>query len=325
MKNWILTSVLGLAFSCSASAQDFARYYELTGAGYRLFFEGNYLAAGAKFNEAFRANGGKGKTDDRYNASRAWARAGQGDSAFFHLEKIADEGNFNDIQETVDDTALTSLHADPRWDSTISKFKVNKEKQEANFDRQLVAMLDTIFNNDQSGRKETDDVKKKYGRDSQEMQAHWKEINKTDSINLIHVRKILDERGWLGPEIVGEQGNLTLFLVIQHANLATQEKYLPMLREATQKGKADKEGLALMEDRVALGQGKKQIYGSQIGVKPGSDEYYLRPMIDPDHVDRRRNEMEMSPIQDYLDIWGIRWDVEEYKRKLPEYEAWDRQ
>ncbi len=37
------------------------------------------------------------------------------------------------------------------------------------------------------------------------------------------------------------------------------------MREAVKKGNANSSSLALLEDRVALRKGEKQIYGSQIG------------------------------------------------------------
>jgi hypothetical protein len=67
----------------------------------------------------------------------------------------------------------------------------------------------------------------------------------------------LDKYGWLGADVVGGQGNSTLFLVIQHSDQATQEKYLPMMREAVKNGKAQGSSLALLEDRAALGQRQK--------------------------------------------------------------------
>lgn len=60
-----------------------------------------------------------------------------------------------------------------------------------------------------------------------------------------------------GPDSLGERGSRTLFLVIQHSDQQTQEHYLPIMREAAQKGNADKSSLALLEDRVALAQGRR--------------------------------------------------------------------
>jgi hypothetical protein len=88
-----------------------------------------------------------------------------------------------------------------------------------------------------------------------------------------------------------------------------------MMRDAVKKGNAQGGSLALLEDRVALRQGKKQIYGSQIG----SSEiqlYHVLPMEDPDNVDKRRAEVGLSPLADYVIHWQIKWDVEQYKKDL---------
>lgn len=122
-------------------------------------------------------------------------------------------------------------------------------------------------------------------------------------------------------DVIGNQGNLTLFLVIQHADLETQEEYLPMMREAVKNGNASSRNLALLEDRVALGKGEKQIYGSQVNRDQETGEYYVLPLIDPDNVDKRRADVGLGPIQDYISFWGMTWDVEDYKKKLPEIEA----
>ena len=216
---------------------------------------------------------------------------------------------------------MNSLHTDERWSKVIQKVTANKEKAEVNFDKPLVALLDTIFQEDQKYRRQIDGIQEKYGWESDEMKAHWEIINEKDSINLIKIKQILDERGWLGPDVIGNQGNSTLFLVIQHSDLETQENYLPMMREAVEKGNARASSLALLEDRVALGKGDKQIYGSQVGRDQETGEYYVLPLLDPDNVDQRRASVGLGTLQDYISNWGMTWDVEEYKKKLPEYEV----
>jgi hypothetical protein len=156
------------------------------------------------------------------------------------------------------------------------------------------------------------------------MIANDKIISLNDSINVIKVKKILDEHGWLGPDVIGVNGNEALFLVIQHAPHETQLKYLPMMREAVKNKAADGYSLAMLEDRVALGEGKKQIYGSQV-MKIGTGDFYLRPLIDPDNVDKRRAEVGLSPIAEYLTNWNIKWNVATYKKQLPQIEKDEQQ
>ena len=40
------------------------------------------------------------------------------------------------------------------------------------------------------------------------------------------------------------------------------------------------------------------------------------PLEDPDNVDKRRQQVGLGPIKDYVSEWGIIWDVEEYKKFL---------
>jgi hypothetical protein len=152
------------------------------------------------------------------------------------------------------------------------------------------------------------------------MQSLFQEMQKLDSLNVIKVSRILDQRGWLGPDIVGKRGNQTLFLVIQHANLPVQLKYLPMIREAVKNGKAIAADVAMLEDRVNIRQNKKQVYGSQVGRDNATGEFYVFPLEDPDHVDERRAQVGLGTMRDYVTTWGIKWDLKEYKKRLPEYE-----
>ncbi|MNK88442.1 hypothetical protein D3C87_1084030 [compost metagenome] len=145
-------------------------------------------------------------------------------------------------------------------------------------------------------------------------------MGEKDSINLIKVMKILDERGWLGKNVVGTQGNQTLFLVIQHADLEYQQKYLPMMREAVKNGNANPGNLAYLEDRVALREGKKQIYGSQSSKNKKTGKICIAPMIDPDNVDKRRAEVGLGTMADYAVKLNIDWNLEEYKKELAETE-----
>jgi len=191
---------------------------------------------------------------------------------------------------------------------------------EPTLNKELVAILDTIHQEDQKYREESQELEKKYGRDSKEVQNVWKIINVKDSMNLIKVEKILDEKGWLGTDIIGETGNTTLFLVIQHADTGTQIKYLPMLREAVKKGNARASHLALMEDRVLIAQGEKQIYGSQLEMDFTTRKYVLSPIIDPDNVDNRRAEVGLKTIAEYIQYWNLTWDVEEFKKRMNEYD-----
>jgi hypothetical protein len=284
-----------------------------------------FKAAAMTYTLAFKTLGGKGIVDDRYNAACSWALAEYPDSAFFQLDKIVTNAKYSDYNHITNDPDLKSLYKDKRWDPLLERIKANKDKAEANLNKPLVYKLDSIFDDDQKYRLRIDEIEKKFGRESKEMNALWDTIREKDAINLIKVKSILDKYGWLGKDVIGVKGNSTLFLVIQHSDQTTQEKYLPMMRESVKNGKASASSLALLEDRVLLGQGKKQIYGSQISFDPEKNLYYVRPLEDPDNVDKRRAEVGLQPLSDYVKQWNIIWDVEQYKKDLPTIEdKWEK-
>ncbi len=203
--------------------------------------------------------------------------------------------------------------------------KANQAAYEKDLDKPLAALLDSIYESDQNYRKQISEIEEKYGRDSQEMMAHWKLIQITDSINLAKVKHILDERGWLGPNVVGDRGNTALFLVIQHSDIETQLTYLPMMREAVTKGDAQPGRLALLEDRVAIRQGNRQIYGSQIGRDQETGAHYVFPLIDPEKVNTRRAEVGFGPIEEYVSNWNMTWYVEKQKERTAQIEAQEKE
>lgn len=321
MKKIIFLIFINILVFSKIIGQGNVGYKELVDEASKLYQDKEYSKSGQRYSDAFRSLGDKGIVNDRYNAACAWALANESDSSFIQLFKIAQNANYSDLQHLTTDSDLRSLHNDTRWASIVELVKSNKAKTEANWDRALISNLDTIFEEDQTYRIQAKEVEENYGWESIEMKSHWKLINEKDSINLIKVQNILDTRGWLGEDIIGSRGNQTLFLVIQHADLDTQEKYLPMMRDAVRKGNAKSNHLALLEDRVALRKGGRQIYGSQIGRDKETGEDYVLPLIDPDNVDKRRAEVGLGTIQDYIQNWGMTWDVEEYKKKLLEYES----
>src|SRR6478736_2123325 len=225
-----------------------------------LYKAKDYRNSASNYSAAFKAIGWKGTAIDRYNAACSWALAGYADSAFFQLDRIARKGNYTNYGHITTDSDLNALHVDNRWPALLELVKQNKDKAEANLNKPLANQLDSIFTDDQKHRQMMGDVEKKYGAQSNEMKNLWITIKQKDSINLMKVTTILDKYGWLGADVVGQRGNDALFLVIQHSDQKTQEKYLPMMRSAVKNGKAQSSSLALLEDRIALGQGKKQIY-----------------------------------------------------------------
>ena len=128
-----------------------------------------YQQSADEFSHAFAANGGKGYPDDRYNAACSWALAGNKDSAFFQLDRIATRSGYKDYNHMSTDGDLVSLHGDSRWVAICALVKQNKEKSEEGLNKPLVGILDTVLQEDQADRMRLPDIQKKYGYDSKEI------------------------------------------------------------------------------------------------------------------------------------------------------------
>lgn len=270
------------------------------------------------FGDTFKAD--QKKATPFYNAACSAALAGENKLAFEWLNTSIDKG-WTSITHTKTDTDLTTLHDAKEWKEALEKLQKKLDILEANYDKPLKAELLAIFEDDQKYRQQMGDVEKKYGRNSKEMRDLAVVMNSTDSLNLIKVKAILDKNGWIGADKVGNEANSALFAVIQHADVATQQKYLPMMREAVKNKKASGSSLALLEDRIAIREGKKQIYGSQLSRDNETGTFYLSPIEDPDNVDKRRAEVGLQPIADYIKRWNLVWNLEEFKKESAIREA----
>ncbi|UKB82574.1 hypothetical protein LF887_16340 [Chryseobacterium sp. MEBOG06] len=314
MRNNIYTLLLFLFLFTSVNAQE---YSKLISEANKLYETKDYKMSTDLYDKAFKIE--SKNPSHLYNGACASSLAGNTKKAFKWLNLSIEKG-WTNLKHLNSDTDLENLHSKKEWGKTIEKLEKKLELVEANYDKPLQAELLIILEEDQKYRMQIHETLKKFSDDSKEMQDLWKITLQKDSINLLKVKKILDEKGWVGKDKVGAQANNAIFLVIQHSDLETQKKYLPMMREAVTKGNANPGSLALLIDRIEIREGRKQIYGSQIGTNPNTNNQYVLPLIDPDHVDKRRTEVGLGSISDYVKNWNLIWDVEKYKSELPELE-----
>jgi hypothetical protein len=182
-------------------------------------------------------------------------------------------------------------------------------KEDAKLNKPLIAVLDTIFLEDQKYRMRTTEIEKYNG----DIKGLLKKMNQTDSINLSKVANIIDKYGWPGEDIIGRQGSSTLWAVIQHSSIENQLKYLPLMREAVNRGNARTTQLALLEDRILTNQGKEQIYGTQVRTDSlGKTEFF--PIKDERNVNKRRFSVGLGPLQWYAKSIGFEYRFTKSKK-----------
>ena len=192
----------------------------------------------------------------------------------------------------------------------VAAIKIDDSK----LNKPVMATLEAIYKNDQTNRQKLQELSKS-GANTDEL---WNTIRNTDDENIVKVTQILDKYGWLGVPDVGVTGSQALFLVIQKADLDTQEKYLPLIENSVKEGKTSPVDLAIMKDKMAMRNGENQIYGSQVVNNRASGKIYIYPVIDPDHLDERRKAMGLQPMIEYCKNYNIKWDLEAYKKAQEE-------
>ncbi|UOQ53974.1 DUF6624 domain-containing protein [Hymenobacter cellulosivorans] len=165
--------------------------------------------------------------------------------------------------------------------------------------------LEEIYARDQGVRQNARAVVEKYGQKSPQVDSLGRAMQRTDSLNLRRVTALIDRYGWLGKSLVGPDGSVTAFLVIQHSNLPTMQQYAPMMRAAAAKGELEYASLALVEDRILTYQNKSQIYGSQLRTNPITGKMELFPIEDEAHVDERRAKMGLGALTEYAQSFGL--------------------
>lgn len=166
--------------------------------------------------------------------------------------------------------------------------------------------LQTIYASDQQPRSRIDSIINAYGQDSPQMRQFWQQTHLTDSINTARIEQIIQQYGYPGKSLVGSKQGNTAWLVIQHAPLPIQEKYLPLMRKAANEGEMDKPNLALLIDRIRMYKGQKQIYGSQITLD-ASGKWHFHRIEDEANVNKRRAEMELDSIEEHARNIGVEY------------------
>jgi len=137
-----------------------------------------------------------------------------------------------------------------------------------------------------------------------------------DEQNLITIVSLIEKCGMPTLNEVSQKQMNAIWLVIQHSDNAHRKKYFPHLKMAAENGDLNKANVALMEDRILLKDGKPQIYGSQLlatqfNAEGEPQNLELYNLEDPEYVDKRRKEVGLGPLKEYLKQSGIEFTVKQ--------------
>lgn len=135
-------------------------------------------------------------------------------------------------------------------------------------------------------------------------QERWEKFQ--DSVFTTHkvrLEEIFDEYGYPGYDLIGKEGSNNFWLMVQHSDkdLEFQSRVLEKLKIEVETKNADGRNFGLLTDRVKINSGENQIYGTQVRYN-SIGQAYPKPLYDSVNVNKRRAEVGLEPLEQYLDM-----------------------
>jgi hypothetical protein len=174
---------------------------------------------------------------------------------------------------------------------------------QSKIDTVLQKRIMSMFKEDQKWRIESQNIyngkKSKYDEGTIN-----RNMAKTDSLNLMEAKSIISAHGFPGYNLVGEFSN-NFWAIVQHCDddVKFQKQVLLLLKRQVELKNASAENYALLQDRVLISTGKKQLYGTQVRYNPKTKTAKPFPVEDSTHVDERRKAVGLAPLAEYLKVF----------------------
>ncbi len=208
------------------------------------------------------------------------------------------------LEDKIEYPELAALHDSDLGKKTLEKAMAVAKASGFNFE--LAKTLDALREEDQRPRQELEVLQSKYTEADPEFQQFLHDWSSSDSLCLIKAEAIIQQYGYPGKSLVGESRQDVIWLIIQHAPLEKQEKYLPLIETAAQKGDLQKSAWAMLLDRIRMDKGQPQVYGSQL-VYDEAKGWKFHEIEDEANVNKRRAEVGLGPLEEYAAYMGVVW------------------
>lgn len=157
-------------------------------------------------------------------------------------------------------------------------------------------------------------------------QGYHPRMEAVHKINAAHLATIIEQHGWPGRSLVGDDGAEAAWLIAQHSigNPTFMRQCLSLLKQAASHGEVLRWQPAMLEDRIRMFEGKPQIYGSQFQPDE-SGQVVPYPIDSPGEVEDRRREVGLNSLKEK--IAELRGQAAREKAQLPpnwrkEYDEW---
>lgn len=140
------------------------------------------------------------------------------------------------------------------------------------------------------------DLARSEGKTSEEIKKRLRERSEKISIRFC---SILKQFGWPTKELVDPEGVAAGFRILKdNGSFELQKDLLPVIVAALKKDESQKPEFAGLVDRLRVGAGMKQLFGTQAVASNGFLVVY--PIEDEAHLDDRRRQYGLDPFAEHL-------------------------
>ena len=144
------------------------------------------------------------------------------------------------------------------------------------------------------------EVRARLARDGSLFNGYHPEMEAVHNENAELVWEAFNTIGWPGRHKVGDDGAAAAFLIIQHAisRPDVQRRGLMLMLDAIPRGDANALDAAYLSDRIAVFEGRRQLYGTQFDWVDGA--LSPAPIDDPEHLAQRRASVGLPPLDEVI-------------------------
>lgn len=149
------------------------------------------------------------------------------------------------------------------------------------------------------------ELKEKYGEEKV-WDVFLKMRDSVDLENQNRIKRLYSKYGYLGYDKIGEK-ETQFWISIQHADndIPFQQKMLKVLKKEIRKKNADRSHYAMLEDRIAVNQKKKQRFGSQVTYNKIGQAIPKYGLTDSTKVDEWRAKYNLPSFKKYYNDMTI--------------------
>lgn len=214
------------------------------------------------------------------------------DSSFHYLEiSVVGDSTSNTLRNPL----FCNLTSDKRWELFTNKQLDKYQAKQGKFkDYDYAKNLFALQQKDQLYYYEIHVSEKLTGRKSLVTNALWKLKEKTNKELLNELDRLIKKNGY--PKCSEKMPCAAAFLIIQHADLETQERYIDEIKTMCQNNNIPCSHYAMMQDRINLRKGKPQIFGTQYEYNKKGD-LVLYKLFEPDKLNDRRLDIGLKALK----------------------------